>query len=526
MEKLNVSQTITDVPTIMKKFQKIIGSGLFICGVFLIVSCSKQIKTTNYYFDPINGSDSNKGTSEKRPLRSLSKISALEIRPGDSILLKSGAEFSEEFNLTCRGSELMPVVIGKYGSSERPVLKGNGKHDAAIHILNSEYLVIRDLEISNDAGKPIPGLHGLWVELRNFGTAHGITIDNLFVHDVTGSCTRTEKDGGHAILIQNYHDDKPDTVLSCFDKLTIENCQIKSCSRSGIILWGNWIRSKWKPSTNVVIRNNILDGVPGDGIVPVGCDGVLVEYNVMKNCPGTLPVTEAADGIWPWSCDNALVQYNIVSDHKSPVDAYGFDSDWNSTNSVFQYNLSFNNDGGFLLLCNSGGWTPDWSIGNTGTRVKYNISINDGIRNYKLKEHYFSPVIHCCGPVKNSVIEKNLFILFKKPDKMIDRTLICLDDWKGYPDSTYFRGNFIVTEESYNTIILTKSTNTFVDNNLYVGKLSDPLHGFIKYTGTFDKGTWYGKDDGNWKKLIDFIKDKTVTISGKEMKVADIIGLN
>jgi hypothetical protein len=217
-------------------------------------------------------------------------------------------------------------VIGKYGSDERPLIAADGHHEAAVHIVNSEYFVLRDLEISNNAGKPVPGLHGVWIELSNYGTAHGIRIDNLFVHDVTGSCTREEKDGGHAILIQNYHEDSSDTLLSNFDGLVVENCHIKNCSRSGIIFWGNW------------------------------------------NC----------------------------------------------NNSVFQYNLSFNNDGGFLLVCNSGGWTPDWSIGNNGTIARYNISINDGLRNYKLKENYFSPVIHCTGPIKNSTLEK------------IDRTLISL----------------------------------------------------------------------------------------------------
>jgi len=41
------------VPTIMKKFKNIVENGLFICGVFLIVSCSKQIKTTNFQTEEI-----------------------------------------------------------------------------------------------------------------------------------------------------------------------------------------------------------------------------------------------------------------------------------------------------------------------------------------------------------------------------------------------------------------------------------------------------------------------------------------
>lgn len=492
--------------------------------MMLLFSCTDSQNTTNYYFDPISGDDSNIGTSAKHPFKSLTNISNLIIKPGDSILLKGGSDFSEGLSITCHGTSERPIVIGKYGSQERAVISADGVSEATVHILNSEYIVIRDLEISNDAGKPVPGLHGLWVELRNYGTAHGITIDNLYVHDVSGSCAREEKDGGHAVYIQNYHEDMPDSILSCFDGLIIENCHIRNCRRSGIIFWGNWIRSKWKPSTNVVIRHNLLEGIPGDGIVPVGCDGVVVEYNIMKDCPGTLPETEAADGIWPWSCDNAIVQFNVVSDHKSPTDAYGFDSDWNSTNSLFQFNLSYNNDGGFLLVCNSGGWTPDWCIGNKGTIARYNISINDGLRRNKLKGKYFSPVIHCAGPISNTIIENNLIYLFAKPNKLTDRTLISLTDWTGYPDSTFFNNNYIYTAEGYHIVDQGKSTNTIFGDNLYVGNLTGSSKGFKKYPGLFNQDMWYDEADENWNKLFMFVRDKTVLINDTEMKVTAIIG--
>jgi hypothetical protein len=247
-----------------------------------------------------------------------------------------------------------------------------------------------------------------------------------------------------------------------------------------------------------------------------------VEYNIMKNCPATLPPSEACDGIWPWSCDNAIIQYNIVSDHKSKVDGYGFDSDWNSTNSLFQYNLSYNNDGGFLLICNSGGWTTDWSFGNKGTRIRYNISINDGLRNFKLKEHYFSPVIHCTGPIENTVIEKNIFYLFKKPDEKIDRTLISLTDWSGYPDSTIFCENYIFAEERYRAADTGKSTRTHFEDNLFVGEML-AFNGFESRPGPFNKHLWYTESDENWTNLLQFIRNKTVTVNGKEWKVTDII---
>ena len=273
--------------------------------------------SVNYYFDPTMGDDSYAGTSPEKPFRNFSKIDDLSLKPGDSILLRSGAVFQDALYISCSGAPGKQIVLGKYGGNDRPWIKEDASRMQAVHIFNSEHVVIRDLEISNKGPDPVAGLNGLLVELENYGTAKDITIDSLFVHDVYGSVVREENDGGHAILLQNYDFESTDSVPSRFDGQLVQNCSIRNCQRSGIIMWGNWERKRWFPSLNVVIRNNLLDGVPGDGIVPVGCESPLVEYNVMKNCPHTLPPTEACDGIWPWSCDHAIVQYNIVSDHKS-----------------------------------------------------------------------------------------------------------------------------------------------------------------------------------------------------------------
>lgn len=491
-------------------------------------SCDQKPETTNYYFDPVNGNNENKGTNLNSPFKNLSKIKNLPLKPGDSVLLKSAAVFEEQLYISCKGDSAKPIVLGKYGGDAKPHIKGNGLHMQAVHVFNSEHIVVRDLEISNKGKEPIDGLHGLLVELLNYGTAKGITIKNLFVHDVYGGLVKDKR--GDAIKLMNFHGEKVDTISSRFDGVLIENCFVKDCQRNGIMMWGNWIRKKWNPSLNVVIRNNILDGVPGDGIVPVACERPLVEYNVMRNCPATLPPSEACDGIWPWSCDNAVVQYNIVSDHKSQVDGYGFDSDWNSNNSVFQYNLSYNNDGGFLLICNSGGWPTDWSIGNRGTIIRYNLSINDGLRKYIPKgseeKDYFSPVIHITGPTKNSLLEKNLFYVYKKPQPHIDKTIVSLTDWSGYPDSTFFVKNYFFVEEPNLAIEPTKSSNNFYNNNYFVGDLKTPAKGFSRFSGSFNKGMWYAESDENWKKLIGFIKDKKIPIDGRETLALDIIGFN
>jgi hypothetical protein len=295
-------------------------------------------------------------------------------------------------------------------------------------------------------------------------------------------------------------------------------------------MWGNWERKRWDPNLHVIIRNNIIDGTSGHGIVPVACVHPLVEYNIVGNSPQQVSDPDGVDRIWPWSCDNSVIQYNIVSGMKSQWDAYGFDADYNCTNSLFQYNLSYNNKGGFLLVCNSGGWSKDWSVGNVGTLVRYNVSINDGLRDYigTNTSKYYSPVIHCTGSIKNTVIEKNLIFIKKKTAPHIDKTIIHLDNWgKGYhPDSTFFRDNLICLEEPNIAVNPENSTNDFFQNNLYVGELRSRTNGFISYQGKFDRSMWYKPTDENWNKLIEFLKGKIVPVNGKLVPVLEIIGFN
>ena len=95
----------------MKNIKTILCGGL----VEMLDSCSPKVITTNYYFDSVNGDDANNGTSVRTPFKSLAKLQSLTLKGGASILLKSGAVFTEKLLLSCCGEENNPVVLGKYG---------------------------------------------------------------------------------------------------------------------------------------------------------------------------------------------------------------------------------------------------------------------------------------------------------------------------------------------------------------------------------------------------------------------------
>jgi hypothetical protein len=418
---------------------------------------------TTYYVDSDNGDDANTGTEEQAPLRTLEHANTIRLEPGDKLLFKSGSRYTGQLKPTGRGSEDAPITIGMYGTGAKPRFDGEGQFEATVYIYNMENMVVENLEITNTGDIAKPKRRGVKVHIKDFGTAHNITLRRLFIHDVNGSIYK-KKGGGGAILWQNEGDEKK----SRFDGLIIEDCHLKDCVRNGINARGYASREKWYPSLNVIIRRNILEGIPGDGIVPIACDGALIEYNVMRDCPRMLKVGDAAAGIWPWSCDNTIIQFNEVSDHKAPWDAQGFDSDWNCRNTIIQYNYSHDNEGGFLLICNNGGKGLPFNIGNIGTVVRHNISINDGLRAVG-KHKGFSPTFHISGPVHDNKIYNNIIIVPKKTDAAIDRKILKMDNWgEPWPKNTLFANNiFYVAEEA--RFVFGKDKQTVFSNNLFYG---------------------------------------------------------
>ena len=429
---------------------------------FLGCVSNSDVQSVIYYIDANAGNDDNSGISSDKPWRSFKNIEQLSFTAGNNLLLKRGSVFNEVLRITAEGEKGNEILIDAYGEGNKPLISAPDSSLFAVLLSNCSFLTFSNLEIVNTGSEPMPYRTGIKVEAKDYGVSQNITLMALDIRDVNGSRVKSEG-GGSGILIES----KGDSTK--FDNLIIEHCTIKRCERNGMIWSANWSRDNWYPSTNVQVRYNSIEEVPGDGIVPIGCDGAIVEFNKMYNCPATLPDTEAAAGIWPWSCDNTLIQYNEVSDHKAPWDAQGFDSDYNCTNTTIQYNYSHDNEGGFILVCNSGESKPPYNIGNKETVVQYNISIDDAVRTRKTRVGIFSPTIHIAGPTLETLISHNVLFVGTKANSDVDRSIITSDSWNGYADKTTFNENlFIVPEAS--SFRMTQSTNNSFENNYYFGE--------------------------------------------------------
>ena len=447
-------------------FNIVLGCSFTACG--LCSQCNSGL--TVYYVDSVLGDDQYEGTSPQKPWKSLARAQQATLKPGTQILFKRGQSFTGVIDVTGEGTANSPICLGAFGEGEeRPILTAPESCLYTVRVLNSRYVTIQDLEIVNQGTTNLASRTGVKVESTNYGVSKGIRLNNLFIRDVNGVITKWDG-GGSGILIVN----GGNGVISTFDSLTIENCHIKNCQRNAMIWSGYSDRSNWHPSTNVWVHHNLIEEVPGDGIVPIGCDGAIIEYNVMHRGVSKMLVSgkEAAAGFWPWASDNTIIRYNEVSDHKGTWDGQAFDADYNCVNTVIEYNYSHGNDGGLALLCSSGDDdSTSWCIGTESPVLRYNISIGDGNRNYKTRGKWFSPIIHIAGPVRNALISRNILHNKVKEAPYVDRAMIVSDDWAGYATNTTIKENIFYTpEDSY--FDFGKSTNNSFEGNYYLGNYS------------------------------------------------------
>jgi len=421
---------------------------------------------TSYYIDAKLGNDGNTGTSTGKAWKSLENLKEKIFKPGDSILFKTGTEYIGQLRIKGSGATNKPIVISKYGQGAKPVFHANGKYRDAILIANQDNIEISGLACTNKGETREKFRTGMRILAEDYGAMKNIHVNGIDVYDVNGTLEKEDEAEGHGLLFVN-RGKKP----SWFDSLLIENCHLKNIDRNGLCGYSAFYYrdSCWYPNINVIIRKNLLESIAGDGIKPWGCEGCLVEYNILRG--GRERVEDYAAGIWAWSSDNTLFQYNEVSHMKGKKDGEAYDCDYNSRNTIYQYNYSHDNEGGFMLVCSPS--PNNWNISTNISIIRYNISQNDGER-----------LFHMAGQSSNTLIYNNTIYVGK--GQKIQAFLF--GDWEGWPDRLFVNNNIFYADSGavlnvcysvgpvndkgeypLNKPGIGKSTNNFFSNNVYYG---------------------------------------------------------
>lgn len=410
-------------------------------SVCVLLAVALSVQATTYHVDSQGGDDARDGTSQSLAWKSLERVNSHTFQPGDHLLFKAGSRFTGQLRPQgsgkLEGDKPVPIIIAQYGEGPRPRIDGEGKFLDTVLLQNVEFWEVNDLEITNLGKNRAAWRTGVRVVADGFGKMRHIRLRNLFVHDVNGDLRKEREGCGIFFETRGGYE-------SHFDDFVVENCHVVRTDRNGICQRGG-TRTR---SQRVVIRGNVLEDIGGDGIKVWGCNGAVIEHNVIRG--GRMRCSDYAAGIWPFASDDTLVQFNEVSGMKGTKDGQGFDSDYLCRRSVFQYNYSHDNEGGFILICSPG------KSYNEDTIVRYNISQNDGINSAR--------VFHISGARNTKIYNNTIYV---SPKQKLPMTLFSTWDGGSARDTFFYNNIFYVDGQvSYD---LGKSLNTIFENNVFYG---------------------------------------------------------
>lgn len=350
-----------------------------------------RLAAAAYYVDAQGGDDAASGLDEAHAWRTLDRVNRLTFQAGDRILLRAGSRWTGQLSPKGSGLTGAPITIDRYGTGVAPRIDGAGQVADTVRLVNQQFWVIRSLEVTNQApatgtpGANLKDLRGIHVTGNNSSRLESLTIDGVYVHDVTGQVNwiggdtadnapgitfktgwdNSKKTGGIVFDTTVPNPAAPPATPTTFNGITIQNSVITNTSFAGISIkqytgdapgavatgWGTRTKPddpKFAPHTNIVIRNNHISHPD----TAYGCNGIyatnvrhgLIERNVVYRT-GT-------SGIETYFADDVTIQSNEVAETKQRAggaDSNGIDPDKGTTKMVVQYNYSHDNGDGVLL---------------------------------------------------------------------------------------------------------------------------------------------------------------------------------
>jgi hypothetical protein len=437
-----------------------------------------QAISTARYVDATGGDDASDGTSPATAWQSLGKVNAQTFGPGGSILFKDGETWTGPLLPKGSGAEGAVISIGRYGDgSARPLIQGEGA-GFVVFLLNQEYWEITGLEITNfqadvsDDQEPI-NKRGIYVLARDYGVVHHIVIRDVVIHDINSglndaSSSNTRYYGG--IFFEIAGSQTP----TYFDGIVVEECHLYDVDRTGISNDSSWwIRSgtssfgedvgtgridNWVPSVNVVVRDNLLERIGGNGVIMRVSKNTVVERNRVFYSGEQI----SGNGMFTFNTDSTLFQHNEVAYQvfeEGETDAAGIDSDFRTKYTIIQYNYLHHNGEGGLVATGGPGGTTTIPRFNIGTVMRYNILVDN--------QKYG---VHTSGLLTDMLVHNNVFYTSEAASNInaVDNSA-----WGGaWSDGDTYINNIFYNGGSSPDYALGRSTNVTFDHNLYAGTFS------------------------------------------------------
>lgn len=310
----------------------------YIMIVVSLTGFSGHGKNTTYYFDSVNGSDTNTGLSESKPLKSVALMNSLMLKSGDTVLIKSGSVYREK--LTCQKG----VRYSSYGEGEKPLIMPSVDASGSQKWKKTDYENVWKFTktIGKDAGNiifndgeatgikiaaEINGYKGRTDELKNdleffhgkdgyvylFSTENpGERFSSIEIAYRTYGITPVSgvTIDGLAVLYAGSHG----IGASESDNITIRNCDVGFCGGSlqyEGTRFGNGIQF-WEGGNNILVENCYVYQIYDAGLTFQAKEGIFrnvtFRNNVVDKCTYSIEYFTHGDGYF----ENILIDSNYL----------------------------------------------------------------------------------------------------------------------------------------------------------------------------------------------------------------------
>ncbi len=342
----------------------------------LLVFNSTVAAAMDYYVSP-SGSDAASGTSPGNAWQTIARVNAQDLLPGDRVLFQGGATFAGNLLLDASdsGTPASPVVITSFDVGRATIDAGDGN---GIYAYDCGGIEIRNLNLVG-AGPGVDENNGIGVYFFTDRT-DGTKFEHIRIDQVDASGFRRA-----GIGIKSDHSSLPG-----YRNVEITRCKAFNNGRTGIQVGGYYDNSTPALShEDVLIAHcevfdnrgdpTVTNNHTGSGIILSATNGAVIEFcHAYNNGEYNSSGNNGPVGIWAWQANDVIIQFNISNNNKSGSnkDGGGFDFDGGTTNSIMQYNYSYQNQGPGYLLAQFGGvyGAPPYH----DNVFRYNISYNDG----------------------------------------------------------------------------------------------------------------------------------------------------
>ena len=267
-------------------------------------------------------------------------------------------------------------------------------------------------------------------------------------------------------------------IPTYFEDVIVDSCYIHDVSRTGISNTSSWSTriltsaygqyigkdtdgidkyDNWVPSNNIIVKNNTLKRIAGNGIIIRVADKPLIEHNYMDSCGLYI----SGNAAFCFNTDSAVFQYNeacYTVYNEGDTDARGIDSDYRTKYTIIQYNYLHHNEYGGVVATGGSGNSTWLETFNEGTIIRYNILADN-------KDH----ILRTSGRLTNLLFHNNV-LYTSDADNQTDIIIVYNGSWDGaWAKNSYFYNNIFLHLAANPVFDLGESYNNVFHNNLFSG---------------------------------------------------------